>query len=447
MKPEAPVGTTLDSTLQVPVSSLVIPIRYHVDSLEKIINAKVVGTFVKQWVSVNAQHDSLYIELTSQGPIRLDWQNTTLLYRFPLHVEGKFIKHIGRKIRLQNEVPVSMDVILHMTTQLSFRNNWQLNPLTTLRHIEWTKEPELRIAFVTINLRKKLEGLIQENKPTLTHLVDRELSRLLDTKSIMEKLWVDIQKPILLNKENNVWLKHRAEGLQASLLQDGSYLGLDAHLQTRAYAILPGDSLPETNPTLPLYQGIDKSKDRLRLFIRSAASFKQINDLLQRQVVGRTIETEGYSTTIKRIQAYGTPDGIAMKIELRGDASGTLYVRGTPAYDTTTAQLTIRNFDFDVDSEDALVQSADWLLHDDALQQIQDKLSVNLAPLLAQLPGTITGAVEKGKTGEKMELFITALRVQPETFLITQKDIQLILKAEGRVVVGLQKELFRGKAR
>lgn len=445
-KPQGPEATTLDSTLVVPSSSLSVPIRYHVDSLQTILNQKVQGTFLKQWVVVNENNDSLYLELIKQRAISLAWTNSTLLYQFPLRIEGKFIKHIGNRIRLKNETPVTMEVVLEMETQLSFNTDWSLQPHTRVQHIVWTKEPVLKVAFVTINLRKKVESLLLEKEESLTKLVDDAILKLIDTKSMMEKLWVDIQKPILLNRQKKkIWLHHRAENLNASLVQDGKYLGLDVLLQTKIRTLVEGDEIIELNHKLPPYTPATVQESGLSLYILSSATFSDINFLLNEELRGKELSAQGYSARIKNLQVYGTARGLALQVEVQGDASGTLYAYGTPEYDSATSTLKIKHIDFDVASEDVLVKSADWLLHEDALSLLEEKLSLELAPLIEKLPQTITEALERGKTGKKMELFISSLDVTLYSLLITQADIQFILQAKGKAVIGLQKDLFAKK--
>lgn len=448
VKPQPPALTVMDSSLVVPMSSLVVPIRYHIDSLQHTLNSKVKGVFLKQWIVVNEKKDSLYLELSKQAPIVLRWKNTVLHYRVPLHIAGKFIKHLGSTITLQNETPVTMDVILHLSTQLSFDKEWNLQPRTTLQQIEWKKEPVLKIAFLQINLRKRLESLLKEKEDMLVGRVDDAVLKLLDTRGVVEKLWTDIQKTIVLNKEEKkVWLQHSAEALQASLLQDGDYLGIDVHLQTKIQTRLEGQEMPAPNVVLPAYSPINTESSGISLYVLSSIPFSVINETLTEKLKGKKLTSKGYSSTIKKIRAYGTKEGLALQVDLKGDADGTVYARGTPEYDSLHSTLKIQDFNFDIASENALVQSADWLLHEDVLTAVEEKLSIDLQPLLDKLPQTIIDALEKGKTGKKMELFITSLDVSLHALLITQTDVQLILKAKGGAVIGLQKEVFAKKTR
>lgn len=441
-----PKLTSIDSSLQVPLSSVMIPIRYHVDSLEEIINTKISGTFVKQWIEANENKDSLYIELTKKGKIKIRWINNSLHYSFPLHLEGKFIKRVGKNITIKNESPVALEVVLDMATQLAFANNWDLISTTKLKKITWTKEPVLKIAFFSINLRKRLDKFLDDNTSLITGIVDREIGKVIDTRSMLQKVWLNIQQPIILNnKKQVVWLKHSAQDLAVNLLQDGKYLGLDVKLLTHVRVGIDSADMPITNRTLPGYQHLGKSKDSIEIFLLASTSFDIINRVLNDELKNKIISSNGYSTKITGIKCYATDEGLAVQLDIKGDADGRIYLKGLPSYDSVHSILKIKDFDFDVDSENTLLKSADWLLHEDALHFVEEEFSLNLSPILNTLPEVITNATERGKSADKLNLFLTSLQIQPEGLLLTKNDVQLLLKARGRAVIGLQKQVFTKK--
>lgn len=105
VKPEPPVGTTLDSTLVIPLSTINIPIDYEVAKLQEMVNTKIKGTFLRQWMKLNDKGDSLYIELEKRANITLTWDRRTLSYSFPLNVSAKFKKSVAG-IKFKNEEPI-----------------------------------------------------------------------------------------------------------------------------------------------------------------------------------------------------------------------------------------------------------------------------------------------------------------------------------------------------
>jgi len=445
VKPEPPKPTTLETELVPPHSTIVIPVYYHVDSLEAIINNKVRGTFLKKWVLLNDKGDSLYLEMTRTGHVNIDWDKNAMACSFPLNVSGKFIKHLGA-LKIKNSDPVEMEVVVDLVTQVGIDKDWNLALESKLKHIRWVKDPMLKVGMVKVNLRNRVEEAIALHQEHLVDKMDDVLRTRLNTREAIAKIWIDLQKPIRINRKGvQVWLKPQAHDLQARLTQTGAFLMLEVALEATLQTVIEGDDPPPSNTTLPPFKLKTSTADSLKMFVRVTLPFETGNFLLEKELIGKTITAEGYSTTVKDVTAYGTAEGLALKIQVKGDVDGNIYLRGTPYYDTIKSVFAVKDFRFDVDTENALVKTADWMLHDNALGFVQDKLRIDVGPLIAQLPGLIENGIEKGRTGEKINLFVDRLEVVPQQMAITQKNIQIILKGTGKASIGLEKKVFAGK--
>jgi hypothetical protein len=447
MKPEPPKPTLLETELTPPMSTVVIPVYYHVDSLEATINNKVKGTFLKKWMVLNEKGDSLYLEMTRTGRINIAWEKHALTCSFPLLVSGKFIKHLGA-ITIRNSEPVEMEVVLNLVTQVGIGKDWNLTLDSKLKHIRWVKDPMLKVAMVKVNLRKKVEEAIALHQEELIGKMDDALRDKLNTRKVIVKIWNDLQKPIRINKKSMpVWLKPYAHDLKAKLSQSGPFMVLEVELEATIQTILEDEDIPPSNATLPAYKPKTSAADSLKIFVLATLPFKKANAILEKELKGKTIAAEGYTATVKDISAYGTDEGLALKIQVKGDVVGNIYLRGTPYYDTTKAVFSVKDFRFDVDSENALITTADWMLHDNALGFVQEKLTIDVQPLIDQVPDLIENGIEKGKSGEKINVFVDRLDLIPQQLVITRKNIQVILKGTGKASIGLERKVFAGKKR
>ncbi|WP_160143495.1 DUF4403 family protein [Chryseolinea soli] len=447
VRPEPPKPTRLETELTPPRSTVVIPVYYHVDSLEATINNKVKGTFLKKWMVLNEKGDSLYLETTRTGRINIAWDKHALTSSFPLHVSGKFIKHLGG-IVIKNSEPVEMEVVLNLVTQVGIGKDWNLKLESKLKLIRWVKDPVLKVAMVKVNLRKKVEEAIALHQEQLIGKMDDALRDRLNTRKVIVKIWNDLQKPIRINKKSMpVWLKPYAHDLKAKLSQSGSFMVLEVELEATIQTILEDEDILPSNTTLPAYKPKTSAADSLKIFVLATLPFEKINAILEKELKGKTITAEGYSATVKDVSAYGTDDGLALKIQVKGDVVGNVYLRGTPYYDTTKAVFSVKDFRFDVDSENALITTADWMLHDNALGFVQEKLSIDVQPLIDQVPDLIENGIEKGKSGEKINVFVDRLDLVPQQLVITRKNIQVILKGTGKASIGLERKVFAGKKR
>lgn len=447
IKPEPPPRTALDSSLAVPLSTLTIPIHYDVDRLEAMVNAKVKGVFLREKFKVNDKGDSVYIEIEKRGPILLSWHSPTLFYSFPVRVSGQYIKHVGR-LKVTNRQPVEMEMVLHLATRLGLGANWQLQPHSKLDEIKWIRDPKLKIAMVKVNLRKAIENAIDKNEDKLVAKLDEALSLLLDTRKVITKLWQDIQKPIRINKkEKQVWLKAYGTDIQANLVDsDPGRISINVQLKSRIETIIEGETLPDGNDTLPVCKaGAAGDDDSLQIFIKVKMPYKSVSEVLNKTLGGKQLAAEGYSTTIKALDLYGTAEAMVLKIRVRGDVDGQVYLTAIPAYDTAKAILSVQKFAYDIDTENTLVSSANWLLHDHVLDRVQNELKLEVQPYFDSLPALITRGIERGKVGEKIDVTIGSLQIKPICYLITRNDLQMVFQATGRASIELEQKVFAGK--
>lgn len=446
-KPEPPVASTLDSLLYLPQSKLVVPIYLEVANLQQVINEKIKGTFIKKKIALNEKRDSLYLEVSRIGTIRLKWQVPNLSYTLPVRISGKITKYIAG-VKLHNETPIIMDLVLHMKTEVHLDKRWNLSPTTQLIKVDWKKEPKLNVGGVKINVRKPIESVLETEKEEFLPKLDEGLAHLLPTRKIVSKLWLDIQKPIRINKNvKEVWLATRAEGITGSFIDAGKeHVAIHIMLNSRSQFRIQGQKMPTVNKRLPDFKRKVIAHDSVMIVSRGRIPFKMINSILKNELVDKELSANGFSTTIKDIEVYASADGgIAMKIKVEGDVDGLLYVTGKLHFDQTTGVLRVNDFTYDIDSENSLIHSANWLMHDSVLEMVREKLELPLGQLFEKIPSIIDQAVSKGKLGEKIDVELYDMKIGLDNFLITKNDIQVIAVAHGRAGIELQKKIFAKK--
>lgn len=444
-QPKPPEPTSLDSLLTNPVSTILIPVHFKISDLESIVNKKVQGVFIHEWLRLNDSGDSLYLEIEKKNRIRFSWDGKRLKSTLPLKVSGKFIKRVAG-IPISNTEPIETQVVLHLSTQLGLSSRWELAPNTILDKIDWIEDPILKIAVLKINLRKVVEGAIEENKIKLTSKLDDALSAELNTRKSIQKIWTDIQKPIRLNKNSpQIWLLVRPQQMSAKL-DNTSKDKIKLNVVLLAFLETSTENNNEkTNPVLPKYTRQIDETDSLRAYILSRMSYTNINQVLNAQLRGRELSAEGYSTKIMQLQLYGIDKGLAIKCKVNGDFDGTIFARAEIGYDTMSRRLFAKDFKYDVETQNALVNAANWLLYDDALHIIKDELQLELQPYINVLPQLIEQGIEKGSVGEKIDINVNNLDAYPLTWIITKEDIQLIVKIDGKASIDLNKKVFDKK--
>jgi hypothetical protein len=129
----------------------------------------------------------------------------------------------------------------------------------------------------------------------------------------------------------------------------------------------------------------------------------------------------------------GGGKSLILKTDVGGVVNGTLYFRGKPHYDTLTNTLTVQNLNFDVQTRETLMKTADWLLHDSLRDTLQAVTVVPLGSEIAQLPDKIHTAFEKGGPGKNTDLDIKAFRLVPQRMVVRPNGIQVLISVKSKV--------------
>jgi hypothetical protein len=449
VKPTPPPHLASREQLSVPPSHLVFPVAFDFTTIEKLVNEKLKGTFLHQTIALDAKGDSLRLEISRTEHIRLWWRDKKVRGQFPLRIAGwATVKKAG--ITIRNAKPVSTDVIIHIESFTRIGPDWNLDFNTKITQIEWRSDPRLQVGPVWINLRKPIEKVVDSKKQELAAKLDGELKKVVPLPQIIGDLWQKMQQPILINRKKiPVYLVYQPEDITAKILSTTKTNVLEVRVATRGMLSTSFSAVPDfVAIALPAKKDTESTSDSLHLHLRARIPFAKINEVMGPEVVKKPLRYEGYEAIIKKAEVYATQNNrLAVAVDVRGDVHGSVYLTGNVAYDTAREQIRVTDFGFDVHSEEMLVQSANWLLHDYVIDMFKDKLQVDVGPVWRQLPALISAGIEKGKSGQKINLLIDSLAVRPGQFLVNQDEIQMVFEATGKARLELEDRIFAKKVK
>lgn len=446
IRPEAPSRSSLDSILALPMSTIRIPIEFKIKDLERAVNVKLKGSFVEEWIPVgDKKKDSVYLALARTDSIRFAWTTPNLSAKVPLRISFLFRKRAAG-IRIQNEKPVVAEIILHLNSQIMFDNRWGIKSTTSLKKMEWRKEPTIKVAFVNVNLRKFAEGYLEKNQDKIVIKFDSIAHALLDTRKIVEKIWKDIQKPIVIKKtEPQIGLSAHAVELMSGwgTGNPGTITGL-VTLKAKVYAWIGAPEVYQV-ASLPKHKYAEKTDESLDLFVMAKLPFEQLNDFTNKNLERISYTNNSYTIGIRDAEFYGSGQELALMMRLKGSIRGKVYVKALPYFDTLDQVVGLSKLRYDLHTEEALLNTADWMLHDKLITILADTIKKDISEELNGLPSLIEQAIARGKTGEKMTITVDSLLVTSYASLITAKEIQWVFRARGRAGIALDKKILEGK--
>lgn len=445
--PKAPERTQLDSTLQIPVSELSVPVYYPLADLEALANEKLGGKIIEANIPINQKEDSLFLAISRFQPIKLEYDGDRgITYSLPVQITGT-VKYKVVGINVGNKTPIEAKIIVTLFSDLYLDENWDLVPKTQLKEIKWVQEPKLNVAGIKFNLKPPLEKALEANQDKIIEKLDQSVKNMIRISNVVAKLWKDMQKPIRINRKVvPVWLKPDLSDMNGRLLaRSKDTLMIEVGLKSTLHTVLDSVAASGNVPPLPKFKRKEKNDPGLTAHLLATIPFDKVNQVLKQVTDTMKFEFSGHKVNIHETEMYGTSEGVAIRIGLRGDLRANVFLKGSIGFDTVSQRLAIENFAFDIDSENSLLSAADWLAHDVIIGRLKPYLSIPMANIFQMIPSLITKGIEKGKLGSKIDVHFNEFKVNIEQNLVTRDNIQIILLATGQADVQLQKGLFNKK--
>ncbi|MDP2384733.1 MAG: DUF4403 family protein [Bacteroidota bacterium] len=444
IEPIPPVQTTLDTTQAIPLSELIFPVDFEVSELSTLLNTAISGKFFSASLNVNKRGDVVDLDITKSAPLKIKWQMPYLEMEVPLHLSGTGKVKIGRK-SYSNKEPVEGDLILKLRTEISISSDWKLITKTRIKEIIWINDPFLKIAFIKVNLKENVDALMKVKETELTKNFDKAVSEKIELKRAITKIWMDIQKPIRINKkEVLVWLRSRCESISGQMIDKGpGTICIQVACYTKTQILFDTDTAGLVNVKLPPYTQSQKGlENKVELYIAAAIPFDLANRKMNERIKDIKFKYKGFAVKVKSIELYGTDSAIALKLNLGGHMKGDVYFTGKVYYDSITNKIGINKIKYDVNTENALLQTADWFLHDSLPGIMEKRLKIPLDSLTDRIPLLMDKGIEDSKVGHKLDANISIENISLHKILITKRNIQIIALAKAKGGIVLDKSAF-----
>ncbi|NID12188.1 DUF4403 family protein [Fibrivirga algicola] len=438
VKPKAPTAEGFDPPIPEAFSFLAGPITFQIKSLEDKINASIKTEIVSPETMKGQKGASFNMRVRRTGRIRIRYVNHKVTFSAPLEI------WLDNPIRLRkkNHAKEALCALLvDFQSPLQVASDWRLTTRVSLVKHTWIKPPKVRVLGINIPFANLAESVIQKRRPEIEKAIDEAVYEGLRLDKQVKPVWLDLQKPLVLAKKpDSLWLVPTPFSVAVGeVTGDEKTLTVPIRVAFYTKTVIGPRPKIALNRTLPTIRRDKHIKQVTDLRVMNFISYDDINRILAKQLKGRKLELAGGLLTINKTTVYGGQHAVIIRADVGGAVKGTLFFRGQPAYDTLTHTLLVKNIDFDVETEERLLSTADWLLHDRLNDTLAKALKFPIRQQIDKLPTLIDTAFEKAKAGKKNDLDILTFQFVPQIIAIRPDGIQALLKVETTVAFKVKK--------
>lgn len=315
---------------------------------------------------------------------------------------------------------------------------WHLRTLTRLQRLEPYSDGPRDRCRVTVLRLDVTPRVIEATRVMLEQNLekfDAAVSRW-PVRAKFKRLWALLQRPIFLTE--GVYLQiqpHSAE------LGSVGAVGQTVTARLRMIAsprIVTGVRADSIHP-LPLLGAARDIGSGAHVVVEASFTYPVATALLRRSLVGRSIVQQGHRIRIRDLQLSGLGDGrVALGVTLAGRVRGKLYFTGTPIFDPDTRQVRVPDLDYDVGTEQMLVEGFAWLKGVD----MRDFLREGARLPDSAVVGRLRGLAENGINRELAEGVTLSGRIHDAvgtSVIATTQEIRVRAVAEAEFKIAIDR--------
>lgn len=323
---------------------------------------------------------------------------------------------------------------LELVTPLTLTPDWHLHSAVRLARMEPSSSASRDRCTVKIIKYDVTDRVIDAARSALTaHLtgIDQTIANV-DLRERFTGWWQLLQRPIQLT--DGVWLVLDPRRLRlGSVTGTGHVLTVQAGLDAYPVIVTGSEPLPSSAPLPPLSR--DTSSGGYHIVLEGLVDYATASRSLTDALRGKTVTEAGRTVAVTSAAISPASAGrVTLAITFTGDASGTLRFVGTPAYDASARQLSVPDLDYDLETDNDLINAYAWLRSDALRTTFRTRARVPAATVLDRGRQLLLAGLNR-KVGDAVTLAATVDTVAVRGVYVTTSGLLVRAEASGRASV------------
>lgn len=438
IKPVAPTAVYTPYVLKPEFSRVNIPFQLPVSQIEKGINQQVNGLIYED---NNLADDDMMLKVWKQDNITLNMVGEEIRYRVPLKIWLKAgFKTESFGIEVSDYEETSFALAINLVSKVSIDANWKITSITKLASYDWITKPVLKVGFVEVPLTYVADKVISSQQGKLTSLLDEQTKKYVDVKPYLDEAWRQLHKPVSLSDDPAVWLKiSPAEVQMTPLMGRAGYI--QSSIGINAFSEIYLGAEPAFKVTsLPKLKVVRDETGSFTIFLVSDLDYSYAEQLVQKYFVGQVYSFKNGKKNIKvdSINLYGSNNKIVINLKVSGSINGNIYLKGTPYYDANSQSIKVQDVDYDLDTKNQLLKSADWLAHGLFIKKIEPYLTFSIKDQLEETRGLIQQGLTNHRINKNIVLNGRLTQLMPKEIYLTEKSMNAVVLINGTLKVDIE---------
>ena len=432
---QAPSENYLNLEYKPKPSTILVPLEIDVKSVETLLNKELTGLIYEDNSLTNNNNDNLLLKVWKRDNFKIDMEGDQLSYRIPLKIWAKAgFKFQKLGITISDYRDFNLEIALKFRTKVTLNKDWTLTTKTVSDGYEWISQPTVNIAGYNMPIKFVADAILKANQGKISNEVDDAIKTKLDIKALASTPWKMIQKPFKLSDEYKMWLKITpTEVYSQPLISKNNKIKNIIGFQTITETFIgkePAYKISNTPSQITISNKVD---DGFEINVLSDIPISEVNDQARKYLLGKTFENGNKKITINDIKLYGSDGKIIVETAVTGSMKGKLYFTGAPYYDAADSTIRVKDFNFEMHTKNALLKSANWLMHATFVSMIKKRLEFSLGSNIISAKKMIQTSLANYDMGMGTKIKGRLDDLNVEGVLLTKESIKASIVFKGKL--------------
>jgi len=410
-----------------------------ISELENQLNQKIGKLIYEDNDLNNNGGDNLTLLVTKRLPIKLNMTGQVIGIKVPVNIKSKFgykVEKFG--IKLEKFEDTEFDIDVNFATRISINPDWSLSTKTSANGFDWVKKPILKLAGFEIPITPIVESIVDEQLPEIAKTIDKELKANMKVKEEVTTAWNLVQEPVLINEEFETWIRIVPSEIEVTQpTAKGGMATIGVSVKGYTESTLGAQPVVSQKMSLPPLRIGTLSNDEFQIALNAEVTFKKARDLALKQMKGQVYEFNNgkQKVAVEDLDVYGQNEFVVIGATLSGSLKGKVFFKGIPWYDAASKKVKVRSLDYDLETRNKLVKTADWLAHGKFLKMMEPYFEYAVAEQLDQAKALIKDNLAGNKVNQFISLKGQLDQLEPDQMQVTTEGIRSIIKASGKMAI------------
>ncbi len=413
-----------------------LPIEIPIPALEQEINRQFENMIYEDVSYDKPEKDDVMVRIWKTRAIKIQAYNEYIKYDVPIKIWASYRwKACESCPKIEKSTEFNMTVSFASKMQLN--NDWTFKTQTVPAGFVFETKPKLDFGIVSIPITAIVEPIVKEQLAEVTKEIDNEVAVNFDFSKEIDTVWRELHQPWLIDSTYNTWLKIQPaevfvspiKGTTERIVVTAGFKGL--------FEVLVGKK-PDTVQAgkLPPLKNAESEQKNFSFFIESFVDFESASKIACMHLKDTVLElTAKKKVKIDSIGFYGAGSKVFTKVDLSGSLNGSIYFMGTPAYDKARNLIYFSDFDFDIKSKNALVKSANWLLHGALKSRIEKEFNYSVTEDLQMARASATELLDGYNFDNLFTLKGKLDELDINNIIVMENGLRVVIYSKGKAQI------------